>query len=136
LLKGLFARQKTGAQIACGDLFDELDALLQRMLSLPLNKSESVKVPPAPPLPVPEMPVPSNRPSVSLWRADTAPAPRSPYIAAEPEPAALVSVTEVAAGMPIVAVNAAGLSVARGSNVAAAREFAEWKIAAAPKRVR
>ena len=43
---------------------DELDALLQRMLSLPLNKSESVKIPPAPPLQVPEMPMPSNRPEI------------------------------------------------------------------------
>ena len=67
---------------------DELDALLQRMLSLPLNKAETVKVPPAPPLPLPEMPAPSSRGSVNLWRSDSAPAPKmSPYIAAEPEPA-------------------------------------------------
>jgi len=66
---------------------DELDALLQRMLSLPLNKAETAKVPPAPPLPLPELPVPSSRPSVSLWRSDAAPISKSPYIAAEPEPA-------------------------------------------------
>ncbi len=66
---------------------DELDVLLQRMLSLPLNKSESVKVPPAPPLPLPDLAVPATRPSMSLWRSDVAPAPKSPYIAAEPEPA-------------------------------------------------
>ena len=66
---------------------DELDALLQRMLSLPLNKAEATKVPPAPPLPLPEMPVPSSRPSVSLWRSDAAPIAKSPYFAAEPEPA-------------------------------------------------
>ena len=63
---------------------DELDALLQRMLSLPLNKTDSVKVPPAPLLPMPE---PATRPSVSLWRSDAAPVAKSPYIAAEPEPA-------------------------------------------------
>ncbi len=66
---------------------DELDALLQRMLSLPLNKAETTKVPPAPPLPLPEMPVPSSRPSMSLWRSDAAPMAKSPYIASDPEPA-------------------------------------------------
>ena len=66
---------------------DELDALLQRMLSLPLNKSDIVKIPPAPPLPLPDMPVPATRPSVSLWRSDSTPATKSPYIASEPEPA-------------------------------------------------
>ncbi len=83
---------------------DELDALLQRMLSLPLNKTDSVKVPPAPPLPVPEMPVPSNRPSVSLWRADAAPAPRSPYIAAEPEPAVAFTPSFAAVAEPVEAI--------------------------------
>jgi len=87
---------------------DELDALLQRMLSLPLNKSESVKVPPAPPLPVPEMPMPSNRPSVSLWRADAAPAPRSPYIAAEPEPALSFTPTFAGVAEPVEAIAHSG----------------------------
>ncbi len=87
---------------------DELDALLQRMLSLPLNKSESVKVPPAPPLPVPEMPVPSNRPSVSLWRADAAPTPRSPYIAAEPEPAVAFTPSFAAVAEPVEAIAHSG----------------------------
>lgn len=66
---------------------DELDALLQRMLSLPLNKTDTVKVPPAPALPLPEPVASPARASFSLWRADAAPATKSPYIAAEPEPA-------------------------------------------------
>ena len=87
---------------------DELDALLQRMLSLPLNKPESVKVPPAPPLPIPEMPVPSNRPSVSLWRADAAPSLRSPYIAAEPEPALAFTPSFTAVAEPVEAIAHSG----------------------------
>lgn len=74
---------------------DELDALLQRMLTLPLNKSEPVTIPPAPPLP--EVPMPANRPSVSLWRSDSAPVPKSPYIAAEPEPAIVYAPVEMIA---------------------------------------
>ncbi len=77
---------------------DELDALLQRMLSLPLNKSESVKVPPAPPLPTPEQP--TSRPSVSLWRADSAPVAKPPYIATEPEPAIAFSPSFLAVAAP------------------------------------
>ena len=51
---------------------DELDALLQRMLSLPLN------APPANPTPVPAAP------SVRLpagWRSDPVPTPRPPHVA-------------------------------------------------------
>ncbi len=76
---------------------DELDALLQRMLSLPLNKTDSVIVPPAPALPMPE---PATRPSVSLWRSDAVPAAKSPYIAAEPEPAIAFSPSFAAVAAP------------------------------------
>ncbi len=83
---------------------DELDALLQRMLSLPLHKSESAKVPPAAPPPLPEVPASASRPSVSLWRADSAPTPKAPYIAAEPEPAVAFAPSFTAVAAPTEAI--------------------------------
>lgn len=50
---------------------DELDTLLQRMLSLPLNQPEpAVAFPPPPPLPqLPDPPAPRSQPTTG-WRAD------------------------------------------------------------------
>lgn len=76
---------------------DELDALLQRMLALPLNKGEGVtpfrSPPPLPDLPaVPADPlVGGQRPPSPLppdgWRADEPAPAKTPYLA--PEPATL-----------------------------------------------
>lgn len=58
---------------------DELDTLLQRMLSLPLNQPEpAVAYPPPPPLP--------DLPAAS-WRTDTPTPTKTPHLAAEVPPA-------------------------------------------------
>jgi hypothetical protein len=67
---------------------DELDTLLQRMLALPLNKPE-IPHPPtvAPPPPLPDMP-----PINGMWRTDSAQTEvKTPYFAAQPEPAMTLS---------------------------------------------
>jgi hypothetical protein len=66
---------------------DELDALLQRMLALPLNQSEPA-VPFRSPPPLPELPSPPQPRPAPGWRADVpAPAAKAPYLA--PSPAAV-----------------------------------------------
>jgi hypothetical protein len=64
---------------------DELDTLLQRMLSLPLNQPEpAVAYPPPPPLP-------DLTPSpVASWRADTPTPAKTPHLAADPTPSAVL----------------------------------------------
>jgi hypothetical protein len=70
---------------------DELDALLQRMLALPLNKPETTAVPTFAPPPLPE--IPPALPRVPTWRLDpppSVPSPRphlpNPAPAVAPEP--------------------------------------------------
>ena len=74
---------------------DELDALLQRMLSLPLNKPE----PPAPAVsyspPLPEMPPAPTRPAAG-WRTDPASVVKTPYLSSTTvahDPVAAVAIT-------------------------------------------
>jgi hypothetical protein len=67
---------------------DELDALLQKMLTLPLASggADLPQVQKSKPLPMPEMPTVPSAPS-GHWRTDApSPTPKSPYIAAEPVP--------------------------------------------------
>lgn len=75
---------------------DELDALLQRMLSLPISQPEpAVAFPPPPPLPdLPPVPtrtsaksVPADQPAAN-WRTDTPTAAKIPHLTPAPEPAA------------------------------------------------
>lgn len=70
---------------------DELDALLQRMLSLPLSQPEpAVSYPPPPPLPdLPPEPRPTAAQTVSetTWRTDAPAQAKSPYLVPPPQPA-------------------------------------------------
>lgn len=73
---------------------DELDVLLQRMLSLPISQPEpAVAFPPPPPLPElpPVAPRPAPRepaePPAASWRADTPAASKIPHLTHAPEPA-------------------------------------------------
>lgn len=84
---------------------DELDALLQRMLSLPLNKPEAQVAPAFPPLPLPEIsaPAPAASPKPSYgWRMDSAPpTTKLPYSQTPPLPAPPSAVAFTPAFTPI-----------------------------------
>lgn len=78
---------------------DELDALLQRMLALPLNPPDAASPAPAAPLPLP----PDAVPAAKNWRVDPpapTPAPAPHVRPPEPEPAPWVPPAAVTAPEP------------------------------------
>ncbi len=74
---------------------DELDSLLQRMLSLPLTTSAGDPPPPQPAPPLPDLPSAADG-----WRSDAAAPTKPPYLAAEQAPAAVSAAARPAAPPP------------------------------------